>query len=270
MATQNSQQGGTTVKTRWKVMRGVAFAVLVLGPWLVVAGCGGSSSSVSGPSGGGSSGDGSAVVQGQVMAGRGASAAEPLVIVAVRRTLGVGLAEAQSGPPIPGATVNLRQGGTVVATTTTDSNGQFVFRGVAPGVYTVEVVVNGQLFTANVTVGAGDQAIVGVATGSAPTVQVTAISTDVYNNDAQLGHAVNIANASTSCDLVRVTQLREQGLGWGDIARRCNVHPSVIGLGRSNLSDSELDDVRENNGHGRKHGPRSGKGGGKGKGKGKA
>jgi hypothetical protein len=64
-------------------------------------------------------------------------------------------------------------------------------------------------------------------------------STDVFNNDAQLGHAVNIANASASCDLVRVTQLREQGLGWGDIARRCNVSPGVIGLGRSNLSDSD-------------------------------
>ena len=181
-----------------------------------------------------------------MVASRGASAGEPLVVVAVRRALGVGLAEAQlPGSPVAGATVRLRQGTTVVATTTTDSNGQFVFRGVAPGVYTVEVEVNGQIFTASVTVGAGDQAIVGVATNGATSVQVTAVSTDVYNNDAQLGHAVNIANASGSCDLVRVTQLREQGLGWGDIARRCNVHPSVIGLGRSNLSDSELDDARE-------------------------
>jgi Carboxypeptidase regulatory-like domain len=248
------------VKTRRQAMRGVTFAILVLGPWLV-AGCGGGGSSVSGPSGG-SSGDANAVVQGQVVASRGASAGEPLVVVAVRRALGVGLAEAQlPGSPVAGATVRLRQGPAVVATTTTDSSGQFAFRGVAPGVYTVEVEVNGQIFTVGVTVGAGDQAIVGVATNGATSVQVTAVSTDVYNNDAQLGHAVNIANASGSCDIVRVTQLREQGLGWGDIARRCNVHPSVIGLGRSNLSNSELDDARERGGHGRQHGPRTGQGG---------
>jgi hypothetical protein len=242
--------------------------MVVLGPWLI-AGCGGGSSSVSGPTGG-SGGDAGAVVQGQVVASQGANAREPLVIVAVRRALGVGLAEAQlPGSPVAGAPVRLRLGTTVVATTTTDSSGQFVFRGVAPGVYTVEVEVNGQIFTASVTVGAGDQAIVGVATNGATSVQVTAVSTDVYNNDAQLGHAVNIANASGSCDIVRVTQLREQGLGWGDIARRCNVHPSVIGLGRSNVSDSELDDARERGGHGRKHGPKTGQGGPGGQGGGK-
>ena len=66
-----------------------------------------------------------------------------------------------------------------------------------------------------------------------------------------------------------VSPLRAQGLRWGDIARRCNVSPGVIGLGRSNLSDSDLDDAREGSGHGRKHGPKPGKGG-NGKGKGKA
>lgn len=250
--------------TRLKATHGVALAIVVLGAWLV-AGCGGSSSSVSGPSGA-SSGDAGAVVQGQVLASQGATAGESLVFVAMRHALGVGLAEAQlPGTPVAGATVRLRQGTTVVATTTTDSNGQFAFRGVTPGAYTVEVEVNGQIYTTSVTVGAGDQAIVGVATNGATSVQVTAISTDVFNNDAQLGHAVNIANASATCDLVQVTQLREQGLGWGDIAHRCKVSPSVIGLGRSNLSDSELDDARERTGHGRAHGPGPGKGNGKGK-----
>lgn len=243
--------------TLGKAVQGGTLAIVVLGSSLV-AGCG-SGSSVSGPTGG-SSGDASAVVQGQVMASQGASAGESLVVVAVRRALGVGLAEAQlPGSPVAGATVRLKQGTTVVATTTTDSNGQFAFRGVTAGVYTVEVEVNGQFFTAAVTVGAGDQAIVGVATNGTTSVQVTAMSTDVYNNDAQLGHAVNIANAGGSCDLVRVTQLREQSLGWGDIARRCNVSPGVIGLGRSNLSDSDLDDARERSGHGRKHGPKKSK-----------
>lgn len=251
------------MKTRWEAVHGVALAIVGLGLWLV-AGCGGGSS-VSGPSGGGG---GSAVVQGQVVASQGATAGESLLIVAVRSVLGVGLAEAQlPGSPVAGATVRLKQGTTVVATTTTDSNGQFVFRGVTAGVYTVEVAVNGQNYTTSVTVGADDQAIVGVATNGTATVQVTAMSTDVFNNDAQLGHALNIANASASCDLVRVTQLREQGLGWGNIAHRCNVSPGVIGLGRSNLSDADLDDARERTGRGRKHGPRPGKGGGKDKGK---
>jgi hypothetical protein len=253
------------MKPWWKAMHGTALAIVVVGG-LVVAGCGGGGSSVSGP-GGGSGGDAGAVVQGQVTATQGAAASESLVIVALRRALGVGLAEAQlPGTPVAGATVRLKQGAAVVATTTTDSNGQFVFRGVTAGPYTVEVLVNGQVFTAAVTVGAGDQAIVGVATNGRTSVQVTAISTDVYNNDAQLGHALNIANASGSCDIVRVTQLREQGLGWGDIAHRCNVSPGVIGLGRSNFDDSELDDARERGGRGRQHGPGRGNGQGNGRG----
>jgi Carboxypeptidase regulatory-like domain len=256
------------VKTRWKTVRNVALAIVVLAPWLV-AGCGGGSSSVSGP-GGGSGGDGSAVVQGQVVASQSARTGESLLVVAVRSALGVGLAEAQlPGSPIAGAPVSLKQGAIVGATTTTDSNGQFVFRGVAVGAYIVEVEVNGQKYTTSVTVGAGDQAIVGVATNGTTSVQVTAVSTDVFNNDAQLGHALNIANASRSCDLVRVTQLREEGLGWGNIAHRCNVSPGVIGLGRSNLSDADLDDARERTGHGRRHGPGNGGGSGNGRGRGR-
>jgi hypothetical protein len=133
------------------------------------------------------------------------------------------------------------------------------------GTYTVEATVNGEIYTATVTVGAGDQAIVGLATHGVTSVQVTAMSTDVFNNDAQFGHALNIANASATCDLVGVTQLRQQGLGWGDIAHRCNVSAGVIGLGRSNLSDADLDDARVRAGHDRKHGSGPGKGSGKGK-----
>jgi hypothetical protein len=186
---------------------------------------------------------------------------ESRIVVALRRGLGVGLAEAQApGSPVAGAPVRLLMGTTEVATTTTDSNGQFVFRGIAPGTYTVEVTVGGQVFLTPVTVGAGDQAIVGVATNGENTVQVTATSTDVYNNDAQLRHAINISNESSTCDIEEVTDLREQGLGWGNIAHQCNVHPGVIGRGPSNLSESDLDDVRESKGHGRKHGKGKGKG----------
>ena len=235
-------------------------ALLVTVAAIVLAGCGGSSS-VSGP--GGSSGTATASLQGQVVTSQSAATGESVLVVALRTALGIGLAEAIAGSPVSGATVKLLSGGTVVATTTTDANGQFSFRDVAPGTYTIEVTWNGLTKTVTVTVGAGDQAIVGIATNGGTTLDVVAISTDVYNNDAQLGHAVNIDNASSRCDLEEVTRLRESGLGCGAIAQRCGAPPSVIGLGRSNLSDDDLDDARERTGHGRKHGSR---GGGKGRG----
>ena len=40
-------------------------------------------------------------------------------------------------PGVAGVTVELRQGSIVVATTTTDSNGQYLFEDVAPGTYSV-------------------------------------------------------------------------------------------------------------------------------------
>lgn len=243
-------------------IRWISTAVLIAVAVLVSA-CGGSGS-VSGPSS--SSGSATATIQGQVVRSQSATTGDSPVTVALRTTLGLGVAEAAvAGSPVSGATVELWQGGSLVATTTTDANGQFSFRNLAPGTYTVKVLVDGTVVkTPDVTVGADDQAIVGVATNGESTVEVTAISTDVYNNDAQLGHALNIANASSSCDLVQVTNKRESGMGWGQIAQQCHVHPSVIGLGRGNLSDEDLDDARERTGHGRKHGAR---GGGKGKGR---
>jgi hypothetical protein len=239
----------------------------------VVVACGGGGSSATGPSSSsgpsGSSATGSAVVQGQVIARPGAAAGEPVLLVVLHGVLGIRRAEADTGTPLAGVVVKLaNSSNVVVATTTTDAHGQFVFQGVAPGTYTVQV---GAVVSPPFTVGAGDQAIVGVATtsGTPPTVTITAVSTDVFNNDAQLGHAINIANASASCDLVGVTQLREQGLGWGEIAHRCGVSPGVIGRGRSNLSDADLDDARERTGHGRGNAGSSGGGNGKGKGKGK-
>lgn len=83
------------------------------------------------------------------------------------------------------------------------------------------------------------------SSGTPPIVTVVASSTDVVNNDAQLGHAINIDNASSTCNLVNVIDKREQGLGWGVIAQECNVHPGVIGLGRSNLTDADLEAARE-------------------------
>jgi hypothetical protein len=229
---------------------------------LVAAACGGGSSSVSGPSGS-SGGSGSAVVQGQVTSDQTA-AGESVMVVTLQKLAGIGIAEAAG---FAGVTVNLVNvaTNTVVMTTTTDANGNFVFRDVPVGTYKV-AVAGTAIESPTFTVGADDRAVVGVVTPTGPaTVTVTAMSTDVYDNDAKLGHAVNIANAGGSCNLVQVTALREQGLGWGVIAQRCHVSPGVIGLGRSNLSDSDLDDAREHAGHARVHGNSNGKGKGKGK-----
>jgi hypothetical protein len=204
-------------------------------------------------------------VQGQVLGQPGAAAAAPALVIVLRGVLGIRLAEADTGTPVVGATVKLvNASNVVVATTMTDTHGQFVFQGVAPGMYTVQV---GAVTSPMIVVGAGDQAIVGVVTssGTPPKVTITALSTDVFNNDAQLGHAINIANASASCDLVGVTKLREQRLGWGEITQRCGVSPGVIGLGRSNLTDDDLSNARKSNGLGNA-GTSGGNGSGKGKG----
>ena len=258
--------------------------VLIVLAAVVLAACGGGSS-VTGPSSstGGSTGSGSATLQGHVVNSQGAAAGQPGLVVALWTMLSPAVAEAVTGTPVVGATVNLLKGATVVATTTTDANGQFVFRDVAPGTYTFQVIVMGNPVPVApptaVTVGAEDQAIVGIATNGTSTVTVTAMSTDVFGNDAQLGHALNIADAAGSqCNLLKVTQLRETGFGWGEITQRCGVSASVIGLGRSNLSDNDLDDARQQNGRARVHGPSqaggngndNGNGRSKGKGKGQS
>ena len=149
-------------------------------------------------------------------------------------------------------------GETPIATTETDASGNFLFRNLQPGTYTVRVTTTEppSVKIATVTVGAGDNAIVGVAasSGTPPLVTVTVNPFDL-TNDAQFGHAMNIDRASASCDLDQVLAFREAGRGWGNIAHQCNVSPGVIGLGHPDQGD--LDSARA--AHGR----------GKGKGKGK-
>src|SRR5262245_45484081 len=101
-------------------------------PWIglclmvgLLAGCGGSSSSSTGPSrggvGGGSSG---AIVQGQLVNRRSASG-ESTITVVFRTALGIGLAEAA---PVGNVTVTLTsQPGGATLTTQADANGNFVF-----------------------------------------------------------------------------------------------------------------------------------------------
>ena len=103
---------------------------------------------------------------------------------------------------------------------------------------------------ATVTVGAGGNALVGVvaSSGTPPAVTVTATAFDI-NNDAQLGHAMNIDQASTTCDLSQVIAFREARHGWGQIAQECHVHPGVIGRGHP--SQGDLDSARSTHGGGK-------------------
>lgn len=239
--------------------RTLTVSILMMGCLAVsLAGCGGGGSSTTGPTGGGST----AVIQGQVVSTQTSRGMESVVVVALRTAFGIGLAEAVTGIPIEGAVVELFVGvidpGETPATTVTDASGNFHFTGLQPGTYTVKVTttVPPSVKIATVTVGAGDNAIVGVvaSSGTPPTVTVATNPFDI-NNDAQFGHAMNIDHASASCDLFQVIALREAGHGWGNIAHQCNVSPGVIGLGHP--SQGDLDSAR------------SAHGGGKGKGKGK-
>jgi hypothetical protein len=194
------------------------------------------------------------VVQGQLFSTTTA-AGESVITVALRTALGVGLAEAQEGAPVAGATVTLLNAGVPVAQTTTDSRGGFMFPNVPPGTYTVQVTINGTVQTIVLS-----SAITG-------TVTVAVTATDAVNNDAQLGHAINIDRASASCDFDQVIAMRNQGLGWGVIARQCDAPPGVIGLGRSNLSDDEVADARNRADRGRGRGPNPNRGRGHGNGR---
>jgi len=248
----------------------------------VIVACGGGSSSTTGPSagrGGGFSGGSGAVVQGQIVRSQSAALHESTVVVVLRTALGIGLAEAAVGDPVVGATVNLKNGAVIAATTTTDSAGNFQFTGVPPGTYTIEVIIPPAIVatpqdvssTASITVGTGDiGTVVGtvkVATDSGlPLFAVLSVNVvaanvnDLLQNNAQVCHAISIATAAGVSPL-QVIQARQAGggHGWGQIAKQFNVHPSV--LGNQSCSETQIADTVEAAGG-------NGKGKGKGKGKG--
>jgi hypothetical protein len=244
----------------------------------VVAACGGSTSSTTGPSSGGAgSGSAGAIVQGQVVNRRAASG-ESVMFLALRTALGIGLAEAAPGETLAGIEVTLTRlddGATLSGTT--DASGQFIIANVLPGTYKVTAVdpdpVTGGELTVTTpdtfTVGAGDTANITLTVTEAEaldTVNVAAVETDpavVLANPAQVGHMLNIAKAAGMVSANPVLDLRLAGWGWGRIARHFNVHPSVIGLGRGGVSDTDIVAFQDS------HGPGNGKNKGNGKGKGK-
>jgi hypothetical protein len=250
---------------------------------VAVYGCGGSSSSSTGPSNlgaGGSAGGSGGVVQGQILRGTGSAQAEPIILLAFRAALGIGLAEAAAGTPLPDATVTLSgTGGTF--TQTTDANGMFKFTDLPAGTYTIAVCAGTpcvakpvlQPSPAEITVGPAD---VGTVNGTVfnddtvlTSVDVTSESVSaqgVFNNDAQLCIASRIAQGG-NVSLGSVIAERQQHMGWGKIAHLHNLPSSVIG-GGNHCDAAQLDDIRAANGQ--DVGPGNGHGNGKAKGKGKA
>jgi len=246
----------------------------------VVYGCGGSSSSSTGPSSfsaGGSAGDSGATVQGQLLQSGGSAQAESVIHVAFRTALGIGLAEAAAGTPLPNATVTLSgPGGPFVTTSAAD--GTFTFTGLTPGTYTFSVCVGASPCvpkTVNppttITVGPADLGTIKATVFNDDTVatqvdiQATSVSAQgIMQNDAQLCIASRIAQAS-NVSLGTIINMRQQHMGWGKIAHQQGVSSSVIG-GGSHCDASELSDIRAASGFDDGHG--NGKGKGKGNGKG--
>lgn len=238
---------------------GLALAMAV-GTVTLFGGCGGGSSSATGPGSAGSPRSG-AVVQGQFRA-RTAGAAEPVAVAVLRRALGMGLAEAAAGDPVPdGTVVTLTPTGGGAVHTTTTTAGAFTFTNVPPGEYTI--AVTGFTIANNpgpIIVGAGDLATVTgtVVEGTiAMNVVVVAQVTDadaILQNDAQVGHLLNLAKAA-GVTPDAVLALRQQGMGWGRIAKELGVHPRYIGLGHEPASEEiEAFKASHGKGKGRKQG----------------
>jgi hypothetical protein len=263
----------------WGLLAGLAF---VTG---VVVACGGGSSSTSGPSrGGGFGGSSGAVIQGQLVRTRSAALGESPLVIVVRTALGIGLAEAAPGDPVSGAEVKLTETTTLTTfTTTTNSQGNFIFTNIPGGTYTIQVTdptaTPPTTLTLDVTSdgGVGNEVVVGagdVATISGQVAQTAADGTvhvaasdvgDVLQNSAQLCHAMSIASAS-GANLGDVINTRQAGHGWGNVARQFQVPPRV--LGNNQCTEAEIADASATVAP--RTGPANNTGGnGKGKGKGK-
>ncbi len=171
------------------------------------------------------------------------------------------------GPPLVGGTVDLiGSDGLIVATTTTDSNGEFVFIGVLPGSYSI-AVSSPEITTLTITevvVLGGDITIISgqvTATGGVAAVdyRVGDCGT-VAGNDAQTAHATALADAA-GVSVESVIATREGSCeGWGRIAQDLGVPPGTLGLGNNGTrgggrrgddddNDNE-DDDRPGNGNG--------------------
>ncbi len=146
------------------------------------------------------------------------------------------------GEPLAGATVELiDSNGTVVGSTTTDENGDFLFSGIAAGTYLIQVseptIVT--LVVTDVVVLAGDVAVIEgtvTADGGVASVDYELETCGlVAESPGQLGHAEALASAA-EISVDEVIALREGNcLGWGVIAQELEVSPGALGLGNSGV-----------------------------------
>lgn len=192
-------------------------------------------------SGGGSSSTGSAV-SGNVM--KSSSGA-----VTARTALSSAIEDTADTVPFEGAVVQLIDSdGTIVAETTTDADGYFIFEDVDPDDYTVVVFdpdTDEEVANVSITVIEGDDATVdGTVTGDGTTwdVEFTADEDVSLDNPTQQAKVTALAEDSDLSES-EIIAMRESGMGWGKIANDLGIHPSVLGAGSG--KDSDDDDTDE-------------------------
>lgn len=149
-------------------------------------------------------------------------------------------AYAQDGlQPLEGVSVDLvNSAGVVIATTVTDENGDFFFADVAAGTYSI--VASSPNFdplrVENIVVLDGDTVVLTgtVQETEAGVVDVSyriATCEPVGTNQAQLGHAQNIADAASVPVETVIAERESSCRGWGELAQQFNVPPGTLGLG---------------------------------------
>lgn len=145
-----------------KIIKGQIVILSAMLAFLVLAltSCGGGTSTAGGGSGG-------STLRGTVASGVAAvdpsTGSQSSFLLAAANLL----VEPAHAAGVPDVTVQLVSGGTIVATTTTDANGNFVFNNVAPGDYTIRLSQGGTALgeTSALTVGASTSTQVELSLG---------------------------------------------------------------------------------------------------------
>lgn len=253
-------------KGMWGLLAGLGLVAAV------IAACGGGSSSNTGPSAGGLSGDSGAVIQGQLLQGGQSAKGEPVIYLVFRTALGIGLAEASPTTPLAGAKITLTpSGGGTPVSRTTDADGKFTFTDLEMGTYIISVCVGTPICVpktvvspspAEITVGPADLGTINgtvfndTVAGSVDVVAQSASAEGIFHNDAQLCIASRIAQAA-HVSLGSIIALRQQHMGWGKIANQKGLNAGII-AGGIHCDAAELNDIRAANGQGNGKGKKKG------------
>lgn len=126
--------------------------------------------------------------------------------------------------------------GAVVAQTHTDDQGNFTFKNVSEGDYTL-VLIDGEtheeVTRVSFSVADGDDVhIVGTVTESEAGWKIEFVANQALQNPAQDEKAAILAEAS-GLSINEIVEMRKSGKGWGEIANELGVHPGLLGLGHS-------------------------------------